>query len=433
MIGIDKNYHEYFETKNRQDVLKSIILPFSKRKLKKTFKEISRRFNLNVRIEKWFGFPEVSGPIDDLFIEIKLGYKGSNADTMYEVVQLKLEFENLLSEDFAIRNETFTTKDAKSRGIDDILIGDQTFDECIYLESDPEHYMYALLSERVRKYIMAIFNKSIYLFIDKHIFVVCIDTKFLKSAVFFINIIKAMVFISQQFKNIDKDIKYSLIQNSIKDSLIQIRLKNIECIGIHFDTDNEVRDCFRKLLDDEDNRIQFQAAKFLRKDGIKHMYTNLISHELKDDELLLEIIAYFNENKVNRGFSQIISLFKKTDNIPLKILLSKALSHFKNKDLCSFLISQIELNDAKVKKEIIKTLGIVGTINEVQFLYDFEHKFLNTPSMRNTARQAIAKIQSRYEGGDKGMLSVAETSQSEGSLSILDTAQDGSLSINEDD
>jgi hypothetical protein len=112
-----------------------------------------------------------------------------------------------------------------------------------------------------------------------------------------------------------------------------------------------------------------------------------------------------------------INLIYLITNYPDDLEVKKFLNSYGETDQHKFILMHLQHENFAVKVASIDALSSVGTLADIEILFNLKKNSTN-PSLIRTCENTIAAIQSKYGKKEDGLLSLSESNEKEGALSI---------------
>jgi len=251
-----------------------------------------------------------------------------------------------------------------------------------------------------------------------------IDIETLKEKTTIYQIIKPAISMITKMENkkfYKKRIKEILTENyqlNTKKEIFQI----IE----PFKDNREIKNIIKKTFINGNPDIAIEAALYMGTKGndyLKDVFLSAESTDIQKDRAL-ELLA---KNKSKDFLDFLISAYKQFHTFSFKTTILDHLFYIKSRDISDFLINLYKDNEPGYSSYIINALKRCGSIKTVEKLSQVQQKSMN-PIEKLTINNVIKDIQSRFDLGDKGWVSLPETDLHDGDLSIDDQPK-GNISI----
>jgi hypothetical protein len=219
-----------------------------------------------------------------------------------------------------------------------------------------------------------------------------------------------------------ENIKDLLTYNTLYDPDPAVRLKNLEILITRFKL-QDLALTLNKVLDDQDMHIRYKAADRLGLAGVPALYNLFNEIPPEDISFQRKIVTSIARIEGMKSMQFVISFYNtlqtNEDKVKIIYLFEKYGDEQANKILLDILKDN---NTYELKLAVIRALGQCGSMDAVAPLYSLTKQIMSLPSLRSAAKHSIARIQSRYEPGEKGWLTLTtDTEQLKGSLSITET------------
>ena len=365
------------------------------------------------------------GKISNLKVVIESKFDGVN------FIRIKIPLKLKIKGSFSVAMESKFTRIKENVGLNDIKIGDNAFDQLLRLQATHNYFIPALFSYKTRKEIMGLSKRFYKIQISDEGMVV---TKLLTDYKRPIRIrvdVKAVVKICKEISN-DTEIQKRLVDNIFKEPMTSVRITNLQALGAGFFLDHDLKERLKKLLKDRDVAIQIEAAPYCDEIGMPHLINLLLKRKNLYDELQIRIIEIFKEKKYLQSIGQLKALFSRTNITKVKLEIINAFVEFGDDGVNLFLLEHFEENSLEIHVAIIKALGSLGSPNIINKLKEIGVKY-DAREIQKAVDEAVLRIQNRYGKEKKGMLSVSEMDLKDGALSVSDDADEGALSLDDEE
>ncbi len=368
----------------------------------------------------------LSGKVDGVDIEIR---RETDSESNHFGMFLFNVRHSLVSDDFGfikICKESSKSRLMKRMGAADFTIGDEKFDNEIFLEPSRPGTLTSLLNSGIRKNILRIAGKAAYFEISNSWMKVRLKQSRIRNSDALNDFIAGIASISRGLAS-STDIKQLLMTNVASDPVPGVRLNNLHVLLKQFPVDDETRGLLAKTISDSDIDVQIESARYLKETGMKHLAMLLNTRKDLGVEREILIVSSLGWGRHVQSIPVMKRVFSESENYRLKSEICKAFREFGSPELCPFLLEHITGSDYGVKIPVIEALGTCGTVETVEVLLDVI-KNAYYKEVASAARNAIEEIQSRLGDVEGGWLSAAELSHTQGALSRVETADKGALS-----
>jgi HEAT repeats len=320
----------------------------------------------------------------------------------------------------------------------EIQLGDGHFDETFSIQG-PKQLVFALLDGDTRRMLLAV-NAAGRLEVapGKIEAVVSTDEKVREVLPFLLEICKRFT--------TPIDIKRSLVENVRRDPDGKMRLQNLLLLFRELPEDPATVEALRAIRSDRSPTIRLRAAKEFGAEGrdilqelAQSLEQDFVSAEavsMLDQELPLERAKALLDRAWKTGriqtaraclkvlgrngtasavdaLTEVLSL----ENVELATSAAQALGATGSPAAEPPLIAALLREQTELQVAAAKALGLVGSVAAVLPLKETDESSWLDLGFRLAARQAIAKIQSRVQGGSPGQLSLAGAEAGQLSLS----------------
>ncbi len=197
------------------------------------------------------------------------------------------------------------------------------------------------------------------------------------------------------------DFKERLLYNVIHDESGDFRLKNLSILTAHFPEDTKTIDTCRSLLKSNHKDLKIFAAKALKDEGLDTLLELIRSRKVSGTQMT-DIILYLRNRRYSAALPLLLKNFPRTGHQAEKVA-------------------------------IIQYLGSCGMLENLPVLQAFENDAAHY-LLRNEIQRSIALIKERNNAQEyQGRLSLTQSAEKEGGLSIPGGAEDGGLSMAEEE
>lgn len=323
-----------------------------------------------------------------------------------------------------IRRENLSSKIKRNIGKGDILIGDSSFDDVMLLRSENAVEVTALLNSKNRIMITELSEDTGSFSVSSEGIKANFDViKFHPNMIS--RFVKDMIAASKSLCQ-KSDIRNMLIKNTLSDPEPGVRINNLRMLALHYSLEQDLVYAVLESLKDFSMDMQVEAASLLQEEGMEHLVGILKRNEKTSDTILLKIIELIHENCYSKG-AEVLKEIYNIKGQEIRIAVLKAFETFGETALAPFLAERLNVQDNALLVSLFRALGTCGTVNEIERIGGLA-KIIGHANVRKEARKAIALIQDRY-GVDKGWLSVAEYTETDGALSMANEDAEGGLSF----
>jgi len=368
----------------------------------------------NSKVSGYFLFEEHQGMIKHVFYGTDLS------------LRIVISHKKPLIEKFVITKEDIATKSKKIIGKNDILVGDELFDEMFYIESNDDLSVVPLLDKDVRKTISFLASKSkLFEINEKHIL---LDLPLLnfKSIGMFFQFLQKIKKLSQDLTGESK-LKEKIFSNLAGEESSSVKIKNIDILVKRFGIDGDVREVLEKTIQDKNIDVRILSAQHLGKKGIDFL-NEMLDEDMNDDMTLLKIISAVSLNHNSKTITRLKKIYKNSDNLQIKLEILEVFKNSNQKKISTFLIGQLNKEKSILLMKIIEVIGLCGLKEDIEKIYLFGENSKNS-SLVKAIDNSIKEIQSRLGLVDNGWLSISGETNTSGSISMAEDLGDGSLSL----
>lgn len=281
--------------------------------------------------------------------------------------------------------------------------------------ADSEVHLQALMDVRLRKNLTTLAEVAGVVRLESSLLVVAIGQGRLKKRSQLAKLVECGLAVGHLVQTFPAVLS-KLERKALDDPDMFARQNAVYILGLHFLEQPGVRATLRKTLKDESYWIQLTAAARLGVEGVRHACTLLPRLEKLDDvdqdNLAGILIGADDTNLTDSKWK----LFQKARAPKLRL---KLLAHFRelgDQALSQRLCAVLEDTDRDMQLAAAAALETCGSLEAVEPLYHLEKSSFSR-RLDEAARQAMAAIQSRHGGGDKGWLTMSRLKEQEGGLS----------------
>ncbi len=397
-----------------------------------SLENISKEMNLHFRKTGLYSSSRVYGVYSDykisIYIKSKRPIMSYHSNDNYLCIELNCEPIKL--KDFQIANETLFSKIVKDIGVEDILIGDETFDNIFNINSQFKYYIISLLNENIRNSLLTINGLSDSIDWNQKRLVIYRKIIGRVYEPFVYQVIEKAINILTDVKS-EKNAKKRLQKNVLDEKNIQIKKLFINTLGKNFSLDKDSIKIFESLLQHQSIDLQITVAQYLSKMGMTFL-KNIIKEHMKREIFLNEsdvlyIISIFAEKKYGDANKSLMQIYNETHNEKIKKNILQVFKNSRDQEMEMFILNELSL-DSDLLLEKIGVLSVCGTVKSVEYLRNLWDDSIN-PITIGKIKEAIVQIQSRLGNVDTGWMSMTEMKEKEGAVSLNISAAEGSVSM----
>lgn len=357
-------------------------------------------------------YPEISGTMDGMSVEIKVA-----GEEFGNVFQIEVR-------DFFTAGSTFCFR-RKKHGIikslfveeEGLKLGEPSFDQKIIIVEGDYTLALSLLNHKLREEMLKLTDLCLLFNINRECLMVELEAPWVMDQYYIRSVVqKALAIAKNLGKN--KTIAESLRDNFQSEPLAKIRLAILKSAIEQFHGSDPVKKILHSALEDPDQDIQLEAAVGLGSEGLNHLGKIVQNIEGDNDVNISRLNLAIDHLFKNPGAPQLKALQNLYTRIKDKTIQLKILSGFKklkDKSLSHFLVEILETSPSSIKRDVVTALATCGNIQAVEKLCVLEKKTLN-PKFRKEIRETINQIQSRLGDAEKGWLSTVEVKGKDGKI-----------------
>ncbi len=253
-----------------------------------------------------------------------------------------------------------------------------------------------------------------------------------------------------------------LAKNAAQDALSSVRLRNLTLLQERFPALSETREASRAALASDQPNLRLAAARFLGAEGLDAAEALALSPEVEADlrrQALQHFFRHADEGRAVKVLEQLAAAASPAELLPALVEAAGRLRHVPTLERLlaqadglgdeaaaslagavagagdaaaeEGLLRLLAREAAEVRAAAARALGQVGSVRAVEPLLALTTGLLASPSVKQAAREAVARIQSRLGDVEAGRLSLAVPSGDAGALSLAgdETAPGGGLSL----
>jgi len=374
------------------------------------------------------GSGRISGSNNNIIFDIQIVSKVSSMIELSKRVKHKLKITLLYQspyKNFCLTTNPYNPVDSNPY-MHIFSTGDSSIDEYFTMASMEVEPIALSLDSSTRMKLVEVLNKSNYFEISNKI---CKSEMYLtdktteKECLSFIE--KMIQIISLFIRNING---FEMLKKAFDgESFQSVRSNILRYLHEFYPAKTKEKMLLEDALSDANLMVRVTAAELMGKNGLQLCLkdiTKIIS--INNVELTL-LINYFRENKFIEGLKELQKFLYQmnNDNLALYILSIRVTE---NSTLELILFDMLHNYD-DFFKEIVSTLGVIGTKKSVEFLL-YKRSSIVNPIRISDINSSIEKIQSRIESGEKGWVSLTQRVTEEGNISVVKkSAEKGSISL----
>jgi hypothetical protein len=226
--------------------------------------KVSRLFKLKYTSSR-YKRPRAKGLIEGFQVKITFHYI-HEAESLYEIY-----IKHKIHRRGQIKITSGNFNQSSSIGEKNLLTGDEDFDKKVYISSTKPHLINAFMNHSIRKRIILIPEKNVYMEISNSWFKVNIpEINVINNYPLIAASIKNMIAISKDLCS-KKSIKDRLLENIEADPVDMVRYRNLITLTNLFRSDNKIKSVIKKALSDNSLLVQLAAADCLEVEGLPHL------------------------------------------------------------------------------------------------------------------------------------------------------------------
>jgi HEAT repeat protein len=263
------------------------------------------------------------------------------------------------------------------------------------------------------------------------------------------DLVRRLVALGKRVSMLPAEVPGRLARNAAEDSLSSVRLRNLTLLQERFPALAETLDASRAALASDQPNLRLVGARFLGAEGLDAAEALALSAEVEPDLRRQALQHFFHHTDAGRAVPVLEQLAASSPPAELLPALVEAAGRIRHVPTLERLLGQAdglgdsavaslagavaEANDAAAEEGLLRlltreaaevraaaarALGQVGTVHAVEPLLALTEGLLTSPSVKQAARQAVARIQSRLGDAEAGRLSLAVPAEGAGALSL---------------
>lgn len=390
----------------------------------------------------------LEGVVDGLPVSVK-GYEGKAAHTVYEI--------DVPFREMRLTSEGIGSALGKLVAGDDVRIGDALFDEKALVRGDP-HEMRAVFDAETRALALDVLRLGGWVADGK---IQLRQNGFTRSGAKIVANANTLLALGRRLAEADRvSVPTRLAAVAAGDPLPAVRQEALASLLVRASQDRAPRavvdDAVVRALEDPHGGNRFFAATCGRValSRSREVLAALVRDSGTADALCAKALVALgklagvpdadalldrllerggNESRVvaiealglRRAHPSRVTTFATRGHAPTRAAVALALERIGDPSAQPLLLSMVDDADESVRLAAIQALGVVADVGAVEALLPLTRGVFGG-DLKQTAQEAVAKIQSRVAGAAAGQLSVSDASAEAGALSAI--AEGGALS-----
>ncbi len=344
-------------------------------------------------------------------------------------MEIVLHYDIPGSDEWNITKEKFFTGMDRKKGSDDIQIGDIAFDRECLLSGDAE-FLRSLLNAELREQIYDLHQLSEQFQVTSRNIMLRLKKEYINTPEKREALVRKIIETARVITR-EPDMFKRCLANAQKDPQPRFRIYNLGILHSRFSDRIESAQAIESALKDPDLDVRIYAA-VLQGEKAQSLLGDILLNENLNVKQLRDIIFHMMNRDYTRSIPVIIKYYQKSKDLQVRLILLQGLRGLAHSSAQDFLKTELDSEqDRVIRIALVDTLGMCGDIPAVEYLYKWELAHPDA-GLKDSIKRAISRIQSRQDvKGDKGWLSLNETGQSEGGLS-LSHGDEGGLSMEEE-
>jgi HEAT repeat protein len=353
-----------------------------------------------------------------------------HVDRHYKVplVMIMIKYEKVFHGALHITRETRESRLRKEFGEQDILTGDDNFDDMMLVYASDPAVAASFLSVETRKEIKEL-ARAVEMFhiTEKYITLWAGSGTLRKLGL--ADVVRRLLALIRELRAA-ADVRRRLVNNIAGETLEPVKLILLGFLTARFSVDDEVKNLLLKLLSDESTAVRMEAALFLGTKGMRCI-TSLLEKGLLDGGRAARGAVHLGRNRYSQAIPVLMGMYGGAD-VKMREAILDAAREMGNRDLESFLLKETGNTRPLLALRAVKALASCGTVDAVAPLRRL-HKSSDNPIIRAAAEETLLAIRARLGARKTGWLSIPKTGMMDGALSRGGTAGEGALSGKEED
>ncbi len=378
------------------------------------FHQIAARLDLNISMASETSARVLSGWIKGHYFELEQQGKLALISYLYDI----------RGPDWSLAAEPVFSKEDREKNQYDIQCGQDSFDAHTLIECEDSVHILSLLNSEFRSSMAYLQYISDKLLMTNASLEIHISSSHIDETQKLLQIIDQVTALPGLLHPGEDDY-WRLTYNTLHDRDINIRKNNMYLLQAHYSERPDITATFKKALQDKDKDMVIMAAIYLKQEGLPLLKGMLSKGNLKQEQAL-KLIDHFSQPENQECLPALIDYYEEHRDVELRLNILEGLSRSHNPGIQSFLLRKLKANThPRLEQELIRTLGACGDKGAIEALSHLLQAG-SSPGLKNSILEAIAAIQSRLDlKGDKGWLSVTDTDESAGRLSLPGQTEGG--------
>ena len=356
--------------------------------------------------------PEISGSIGGFSICV-LRRDFSHGKSSTATIGFLVDLDGL-REKFQITAENFISRIKKTDRKADIELDDRSFDDAALVKGGGTHTVRALLHPEARRIITQLIESSYdrkFSLSENALETYQRTGRFMGEAEISSEI-RSIIRLAQLLTR-KKTTEALLRENYHDEQFTSSKYVYLESLSAVVGGMTEKDEIIQDALHSGNHKLAFLAVKVIGKAGFRYI-PEIFSKT--DDDLAIQILDYAEKNRATSLVLFFKTTFPNIKSWPIKSAVVRFLASTQDPSIENFLHEQLTTQEEPPIEhtvECIKALGRCGTYGSIQVLHS-----LRGALPRREIDGAIASIQARIGTGDAGWLSIHESKDGEGNLSL---------------
>jgi len=308
--------------------------------------------------------------------------------------------------------------------------GDTNFDKKIITRESDFLFLTSLLSKHNRFLFKSIFKNASSIEINQKGIVIDFPLYFAVK----VDLIKKYIdYIIEIFQYIDSsNFKRKLLNNIKEERNLKVIKNIIDCLGEHYQNDNEVSEFLEFLMHNKKENIQIIASRYLGDKGSNFGVKYLTSKAKINKNNIIQVVRNFKYNNYKKSADLLMSLFKKSSSIDLKFEILLTLKEFNTNDFVDF-VSKEYLYKRNIHPEIkLSIADILINAGDKSIIPDLKNYLVEWNLNSKYKSKIFLELEEKLKAEmnrSVGNLSTTDNLNENGGVSFPLETKDGLLSI----
>ncbi len=345
-------------------------------------------------------------------------------------LSLTLNISILESKEFNISNETWPAAILQGISGNQITIGDPLFDKNFNITGDKDSVV-SLLRQTLRQPILDTLQVTYAINIQHNSIRLNAYRDYKGSEKAIDELSNVLLRIFYQIDSA-RSLTQRCLDNVRNDPVPEVRYNNLEILARRFPQHADTKAAVSWALGDKSPKNRLLAKIQLGLEGLDKIRIHLRKHLLSTEVLNL-ILQYSDRETLIQLIPDLENAFWRSDSRNHKVAIIERLKETRSATVSPFLFNiQEREKDSGILVCAARALGFCAVEDDIEKIFILAQKS-SSISLKKALNDAKTLLQERFiPQGERGALSLDESSEKQGGLSI-DALQSGGLSISEED